>query len=145
MRSGEGAPLAGSASKRSGGPALSLPVDGVIAPLLANEPCECREARILRMIASGELPLPMSGSFKTLAGIVQAAAIKKLRQVSHDISEGGRGNGSSWASGTSHAELERRRDYYDKPPRTAAQLMAQARHSWAKVEREIASRTREAS
>lgn len=138
-------PLAG-ASGRSGGPGAILPVQTAFAPLPWNEDCECREATLLRMIASGELPLPMTGSFKTLAGVVRAAAIRKLRQVSHDVSEGGRdGKGASWASGTSHATLTERRDHYDRPPRTAAQLMAEARHSWAKVERQIASRQREAS
>lgn len=37
-------------------------------------------------------------------------------------------------------ELARRRDYSSKPaPQTAAQLMARARHSWARIERQIAA------
>lgn len=103
------------APEGSGGPQSIVAVDPVIAPFLASEVCECREATLLRMIASGELPLPGSGSFKTLASLVRASAIRKLRQMSHDLSEGGK-NGASWASGTSYAEIERRRSEVVIPP-----------------------------
>lgn len=116
---------------RSGGPSLSLPVDPVIAPLLANEQCECREARLLRLLASGELPMPMTVSFKTLGGVVQAAAIKKLRQVSHAMSCPD--DPDRWARASrrsSHEDLERIRSTYDRPPRTPEQIRAEVAYSW---------------
>lgn len=140
------------APERSGGPETIVPVDPVIAPWLASDPCECREAQLLRLIASGELPVPMTVGFKTLAGIVQAAAIRKLRQISHAFAGEpytGKDDGTDhWhrvAAASSHEDLVVLRSTYEKPPRTPAQLMAEARHSWAKVEREIAPRHREAS
>lgn len=95
----------GAGSEGLGGPSkVSLPIDPVIAPFLASEVCECREAQLLRMLADGTLPLPMTGSFRTLAGVVRAAAIRKLRAMSHDLAEG-----APAPSGLSYADLERRR------------------------------------
>lgn len=129
------------APERSGGPGPMVLDTPDVAPPPWLGRCECREATLLRMIAAGELPLPMSGSFKTLAGIVKAAAIQKLRALSHDLADA-----NDWSRpSTAYAELERKRNTYDEKPRTAAQIAAQARHSWAKVERDIASRKGEAS
>lgn len=134
------------AGKRSGGPATIVTVDPVIAPMLAHEPCECREAVLLRLIASGELPVPMTTSFKTLAGVVQAAAVKKLRAISHAMSCPD--DPDRWARASrrsSYEDLELLRQTYDRAPRTREQIRAEVAYSWAKVEREIASRLREAT
>ncbi len=136
MSDEKGAPLAGDAPTRSGGPAPIVTDVPDIAPPPWLGRCECREATLLRMIASGELPLPMSGSFKTLAGIVKAAAIQKLRALSHDLADA-----NDWTRpSTAYAELERKRNTYPERPRTPAQIAAQVRHSWAKVERDIAAK-----
>lgn len=135
------APLA-----RSGGPGASLPVDPVIAPLLAREPHDCPEAVLLRMIAAGKLPVPQTVAFKTLAGIVRAAAIRKLRDVSHAMSCPD--DPDRWARASrrsSHEDLERLRNTYDRAPRTPEQIRAEVTYSWRQFERGIASRHREAS
>jgi hypothetical protein len=133
MTDENGRPVEDEAAIGSGGPApMVLDVPDVAPPPWLGR-CECREAVLLRMIAAGELPLPMSGSFRTLAGIVKAAAIQKLRALSHDLADA-----NDWSRpSTTYPELERRRSTYDQPARTAAQIRAQARHSWAVVERQI--------
>lgn len=135
MSNERGRPVEDGAAKWSGGPAPMVLDSPDVAPPPWLGRCECREATLLRMIAAGELPLPMSGSFKTLAGIVKAAAVQKLRQMSHAIADS-----SDWTRPvTAYAELERKRNTYADRPRTAAQIRAEARHSWAKVERDIAA------
>jgi hypothetical protein len=101
---------------RSGGPGPILPVDPVIAPMLASEPCECREAVLLRMIASGELPVPQTVGFKTLAGIVRAATIQKLRQISNAMSCPN--DPDRWARAShrsSYEDLEQLRNTFEVP------------------------------
>ncbi|MDQ0382435.1 hypothetical protein [Amycolatopsis thermophila] len=56
-------------------------------------------------------------------------------QTSHAISAA-----EAWgqvANRPTHDELERRRNHYDRPPRTPEQIRAQAAWSWRRFERQI--------
>lgn len=128
---------------RPGGPAVSLPVDPVIAPLLAHWPCQCREAQLLRAIGTGELPLPDVTLWNTLNAWIQASAVARLRQLSHALAGEpytGRDDGTDhWhrvAARQSDDELAELRNSYDRPPRTPAQIRAEVRHSWTRFGQE---------
>lgn len=128
---------------RSGGPARILPVQTAFAPLPWREPCECDQAVLLRAIGTGELPLPDVALWRTLNDWIQSSAVARLRQVSHALAGEpytGRDDGTDhWhrvAASSTHADLERLRATYDRPPRTPAQVQAEIRHSWARFERE---------
>jgi hypothetical protein len=96
-------------------------------------PHDCIEAVIVWALLSGEIPTPNTPAFRALLDLAEALALRRLRAIAPVLEAS-----NMWFSiGNRYAE---RHNTYDTPPRTAAQIMAQARHSWAKVEREIAAR-----
>lgn len=49
------------------------------------EPHDCPESQLLRAIADNEIPLPGTPLWQVLNGLIERAAVARLRQVSHAI------------------------------------------------------------
>lgn len=123
------------ASERSGGPAA--------APRVADTtdkftPCECVEAVIVWAILSGDAPPPNTPGWLALMDFVEAMVQRRLAAirpvlVHSDMWDSARGPNR-------YDDLAQLRDTYDRPPKSAAQIRAEVKHSHARWEREIAAR-----
>lgn len=76
MRSEEGAPLAGSASKRPGGP-----VPMVAATPDSFAPCGCIESDVLWGILSGDVPAPNTAGWRTMLHFADALVLRRLAAI----------------------------------------------------------------
>jgi hypothetical protein len=81
--------------------------------------CDCPEARLLRAVVAELSYGPAGAALDVLAGHIAA---QRLRELSHALS-----TGRSWSPSRGVYDLL---DHYDTPPKTAQQVMAEARWSW---------------
>lgn len=106
----------GAGSSRPGGP-------GSILAFWADI-CDCSEATAWRMLCESEHIVDL------LANWSEWDRRRGQRDVSNAFSVPDREYWRLRAGAPTYTEIQRRRDHYDRPPRTAAQLLAEARWSW---------------
>lgn len=118
------------ASERSGGTSSSHRIADLTDTFV---PHGCVESLLVWSLLAGEIPVPNTPAWKALYDFAEAIALRRLAAIRPVLAV-------SDMDASITNRYAQRRDTYATPPKTAAQIRAEVKHSHAKWEREIAER-----